>query len=426
MKILLVNVHYEHNMSITEHYPMQSLTLRQLAAVTPKKYDLEINEDIKPKNINYNGDYDLVGISTVTPSAPYAYIIADKFKECGKTVVLGGYHPSILPDEAKQHADSVVIGEADLLWPKLLEDFENNKLQSYYEQNEMIDLNLIPNPERERLPSYGVPVSYATRGCPVGCQFCSIHYNKHGNVYRKKSVEKVIEDIKSLNSKSIYLADASLTIDVEYTKRLFRELKGLNKKFLNCMGNVNVLAKDDELLKLASEAGCILWHTGFESVSQETLNSIGKKTNKVEEYKATIKKINDYGMVLFGEFVFGFDSDTPDIFKKTEKIINKWNFLPGFQILTPYPGSPLFNKFEREGRILTKDWEKYTTQNVVFKPKNMSETQLEEGVKYLLKNFYSYPRVFKAALKNLKFGFNKYSIVKNISYNIAKGVKSNK
>ena len=420
MNILLVNVHYEQNMGLFQKYFLQSLTLRQLVAITPKKYVVDILEDIKPLKINYDGDYDIIGISAVTPSALHAYKIADEFRKRGKIVVLGGYHPSALPEEAKQHADSVVIGEAESTWPKLLDDVDNGKIEPYYRNKSPVDPKLIPNPERKRYISYYTPAVKTTRGCPIGCEFCSISHKEFGHVFRKKPIEKVVEDIESIKEKVIFFADPSLTTDVEYTKQLFRELIGLNKKFTYFQGNVNILAKDDELLKLASEAGCIYWHVGFESVSQKTLDFMGKTTNKVEEYVAAIKKINNYGMAVFGEFVFGFDTDAPDIFEKTGRIIEDWNIIPGFQVLTPYPGSPLFNRLDREGRILTRDWAKYTTRDVVFQPKHMTPQHLEEGVNRLVRNFYSYNKAIKRTTKAIKIGFHPFLF--SLSTNLGKAI----
>lgn len=417
MQILLLDVHYEKT---RKPLHVASITLGELAALTPKKHSLEFQNIVKPTKINYESDYDIIGISTITPSAPFAYNIADNFRKSGKIVVLGGYHPTVLPTEAKQHADSVVIGEGEFVWPQLLEDFEQGKLKSFYENKEPVDPKFIPNPIRRKNKKYGHPtIVQATRGCPYGCEFCSIYHKKFGHIFRKKPIEKVIEDIKSTNGKFFFFADPSLTIDVNYTKQLFKEMKELNKKF-NCFGNMDVLAKDEELLKLSSEAGCVLWHVGIESINPESLKIMKKETNKIEEYHTAIRNINDQGMNVFGEFVFGFDTDTPEIFEKTEEMINDWNMIPGFQILVPYPGSPLFDKFDKEGRILTKDWSEYTINNVVFQPKNMTPDFLRNEVKNLYKNFYSFYPTMKRIITSTRFGFYPFISSVNTNFSVAK------
>jgi len=281
MNILLIDVHYEKT---RKPLHTASITLGELAALTPKNHTVELLEIVKPTEINYEADYDLVGISTITPSAPFAYDIADQFRNKGKTVVLGGYHPTALPEEAKQHADSVVVGEGEFTWPQLIEDFSKGKIEQFYQSEKPVDPEFIPNPLRNKNTKRGnLAVVKATRGCPYGCKFCSIYFKRFGNVFRKKPIERVIEDIKSFEQKHFFFADPSLTIDVNYTKQLFKEMKGLNKKF-NCFGNIDVLAKDEELLRMSSEAGCVLWHVGFESITPETLKGMGKKTNRIEEY----------------------------------------------------------------------------------------------------------------------------------------------
>ncbi len=417
MRILLLDVHYEKT---RKPLHTTSITLGELQALTPHKHALESQNIAQPTTINYDGDYTLVGISTITPSAPFAYRIADSFRDHGKIVVLGGYHPTALPEEAKQHADAVVIGEAEFLWPQLLDDVEKGKLRPFYQHAQPVDPIHIPNPIRNKTQKHSsYAVVQATRGCPYGCEFCSIYHQKFGHIFRKKPIEKVIQDIQSIRGKFFFFADPSLTIDIQYTKQLFKEIKPLNKKF-NCFGNMDVLTKDRELLKLASEAGCVLWHVGIESINLRSLKLMGKKTNKIEECPTAIQNINDYGMNVFGEFMFGFDTDAPKIFEQTEEMIRNWNIMPGFQILVPYPGSPIFDKLDGEGRILTKDWSEYTINNVVFQPKNMSPDFLKDEVKHLYKNCYSlYPRT-KRIVKSMKFGFYPFLSCIDTNFNVAR------
>jgi len=376
---------------ISDKLVVPPLTLEQLYAITPEDNEVKIIDDRIGKKIDYDGNYDLVGITASTAYINRAYEIADTFRERGKKVVLGGYHPSALPEEAKQHADSVVIGEAEYTWPKLLKDVKNNTLKPFYISDRPVDQNDIPPAKRDQTGgSYLHAPIQASRGCPNRCEFCSISNMKFGAIVRKRPVENVINEIKTIPHKYLQFHDPSLTSYSAYAKSLFREMKGLNKKF-TCNGNVSALHKDEELLKLASDAGCIRWYVGFESFSQSTINQIGKKTNKINEYLPAIRKIHDYGMELTGHFVFGFDNDTPDMFEATLSAINDLELTSAeFHTLTPFPGTPLFDRLEKEGRIISKDWARYTQNEVNFKPKLMSEKELSHGVNSIKKQFYSF------------------------------------
>ena len=182
-------------------------------------------------------------------------------------------------------------------------------------------------------------------------------------------------------------------------------MKGLHKKF-SCNGNVDVLAHDKEFIRLSKEAGCVSWLIGFESISQITLNNIGKKTNKIIDYEQVVKNIHDNKMLVIGCFIFGFDTDTKDTFDETLRIIKNLKIdIVDFLVLTPFPGTPLYDKFEREGRILSKDWSKYNMKNVVFEPKNMSIDELLQGIKTLYNEFYSIPYTVKRVINCIGFGF---------------------
>jgi len=426
MNIALISIHhYERYANLKDtseqtssFLPVSSLTLMQLAALTPEKYSITLFDN--PADVKLYTDFDLVAISTVTPLARYVYKIADELRRKDIKVVLGGYHVSALPIEAKQHADSVVIGEAEDTWPQLLKDFEKGELKPFYYQEKLVDLYSLPNPKRKLLnKKNNIAPIQVSRGCPIGCEFCAITNMRFRNIHRTRPIKQVKEEVASIPQKYLWFCDPSLTINKEYTKKMFKEIKEFNKKLLKCNGNINVLAKEDELLKLSSEAGCLEWLVGFESVSQESINSIGKTTNKVDEYKSAVKKIHDYGMEVRGEFIFGFDFDNTEIFEKTYKSIIEIGIdNPTLNILTPYPGTALFNRLEREGRILTKDWSRYNLWNVVFKPKKMSEDELLEGTYKLNKKIFSTSNTFSRIIKSAKLGPYpfKSTFLKNIRF----------
>ncbi len=402
MKILLVQPAVKEKMGLFDHLLFRfsifpPFTLQQISALTPEEHEVEIMDENRGR-LKISGEYDLVGITCFTANAFRAYEIADEFRERGAKVVLGGYHPSALPDEAKEHADAVVIGEAEKIWNDLLKDAEKGELKPFY-MGQADDLSNIPVPKRDGFSL--TATIQATRGCPNGCEFCALS-KMEGRKYRKRAVKEVIKEIEGIKHKAIVFYDASLTIDMKYTKELFKEMKNLDKKFA-CFGNANML-KDEEFLELAREAGCVLWSIGFETISQATMDKIGKRY-KTREYPEIVRKIREYGMAVIGSFVFGFDEDTPDVFERTLAEIETWELdSAGFCILTPFPGTKLFDRLEKEERILTKDWRKYTTENVVFMPKNMEAEELEEGVRYISREFFSPLKIFKRALGSISLG----------------------
>ena len=407
MKILLIMPHPNAKRSFLSKFQYPSLTLQQIAGITPREHDVEIVDE-RYENINFNKNYDLVGISCLTYNSLRGYEVSDIFRKRGVPVVFGGYHASLLPKETKQHADSVVIGEAEYTWPKMLKDVENEKLKPFYKADKAVEPELIP-PARHDIGVYTfMEAIQASRGCPTGCEFCAMQ-KIEGPRFRGRPVKNIIEEMKKIKAKRIFFADASLTINPKYTKYLFKEMASLNKKFY-CFGNINVLSRDDEFLKLAKEAGVDRWYVGIESISQENIKAAGKGTNKVENYVKAIRKIKNHGMTVTGFFMFGFDHDTPDIFQKTLQAMYEWELeSASFSILTPYPGTRLFERLEKEGRITSYNWSRYAEGNVNFKPRMMSEKELLEGITNIAADFYSTKRSLKRS-----FNTHNYNPVKSL------------
>lgn len=377
----------------------------QIAAITPEKHTAIV---LKPnEEIDFNGDYDAILIIFKTGAAPRGYEVADIFREKGKIVILGGNHPSALPEEAKPHADSIIIGVVEKIWQTVVKDLEKNELKHVYESKDNKDFPRLP-PTASFMSSSGfklVSPIEATRGCPDRCDFCQYSNVPDGSTFFTRSVEDVIEEIKAIQQKLLYFKDLSMTIKPAYSKELFKNMKRLNKKFI-CHGNLNVLARDEELIRLSHEAGCIEWIIGFESFSQDVLKNINKNSSKVKDFPEAVKKIHKYKMIVDGTFVFGFDDDTSEVFNDTLKSIDKLGLDSViFAVLTPYPGTPIFNKLEKEGRILTRDWSKYNRKNVVFKPKKMTKEELEKGYIEVTKKYNSVPRVAYRVLTSFRRGF---------------------
>jgi len=411
MNILLLFPRIEHGVSTYEDrgswsqilfgYPV--ITLPHLAALTPKQHSVTIVDE-NYEDIDYNVPADLVGITSYTMTAPRAYSIADEFRRRGKKVVLGGYHPTAMPKEAQQHADSIILGEAEATWPTMIHDAEQGKLKPFYGPAPDFDITLVPAIRRDLIrhnPVLGAVQT--TRGCPNQCEFCAIaSFCQHG--VKQRPVKQVVEEIKQMHNMLFIIHDPSLTVNPPYTREFFKELikQHIHKAWV-ANGNANVLGKiDDDFLNLARKAGCVEWFIGFESVSQAALNGIKKTVNKVEEFKKTIKRIHKHGMTVQGGIIFGFDQDTPDIFDTTLEKMYEWELdVVEINILTPYPGTPLYDRLDKEGRILTKDWSRYNQVDVVFQPKQMTTEELYNGTRRVAKEYFSYFRIVPRVARSL-------------------------
>jgi len=397
MNILLVEPHLGVKRNWLYQFAYyRSLALEQVAALTPPEHHVEIIEE-KRREINFSKHYDLVGITSFTCNAIRGYEIADAFRARRIPVVIGGYHASTMYQEAKMHADSVVIGEAELVWEPLLRDLQQGSLKPFYQANQLVTADKIPAARRFKTQSYAIASIQASRGCPNRCHFCAMHTVEGGN-FRPRPVTNIIDEIESIPNKKLFFVDSSLTINPAYSKALFKEMASQGKKF-ECFGNINILGRDEEFLKAASEAGCIRWLVGIESISQETVNSMKKGTNKVKDYAAAIQKIKDHGMLVTGLFMFGFDTDTIDVFDTTLQAMMDLDLdTATFSILTPYPGTGVFQDLEKSGRILTKDWSLYTEGNLVFQPRQMNREQLLLGTQQAAMEYYSYANSMRRCL----------------------------
>jgi len=388
---------------------LPTLYARQIAAITPKKHKVTLVNERYSK-IDFEKSYDLVNINFTTSTSKRAYEIAKKFRENNAKVVLSGMHPSAVPKESIRYADSVQLGRGENNWNKLLDDFEKNNLKKFYKPISYKKISIPPT--NLQLPGFVFTGAIeATRGCPYGCNFCPEAKTNENTKFYKRPIDDVIDELKEIKQKTVMFYDASLTIDIDYTKSLFNEMMPLKKKFF-CNGNVNVLANDREFVELSKKAGCLSWLVGFESVSQETINSVGKTTNKVDEYIRAVDNIHNNKMTVIGDFMFGFDKDKKNVFSKTLKMIKDLKIdVADFCILTPFPGTKIYEKLIAENRILTKDWSKYNLKNVVFKPKNMNAEELTIGVRKMYKEFYSTPYTSKRILKSLKLGVYPFFLI---------------
>ena len=394
------------------------LTMPLLAALTPGDVDIHHTDEIVSP-VNISRAVDLVGITTTTCSAPHAYEVADEFRGRGVKVVLGGPHPTLLPDEAAQHADSVLIGEAEGVWPTLIQDFQAGRLKRYYRAAAPPSLAGLPWARRELIErrAYGRGVLIATRSCPNACGYCMLpHYYHHQ--YRCRPGEEVIAEAASIQEKALIFWDDNIIGNPDYARELFRGLIPLRKCWTS-QATFNIVDHDD-LIQLAAASGCEALFIGLESISAASLRETGKAFNHPQRYLDGIKKLHDAGIAVQTGLVFGFDHDDVTVFERTLEFLEQAGVdVASVGSLTPFPGTPIFRKLEEDGRILTRDWSKYNARtDVVFRPRQMTPDQLQAGVEWVTKQFYSLSSISRRLLARSRTGLW-WNIPRNLGYKIA-------
>lgn len=384
----------------------QPLTLTTLAALIPEDIGAQvelIDEGIR--DVPDAPHADLIGLTVITGNAKRAYELADRFRIQGITVVLGGPHVTLMPEEARQHADAICVGYAEESWPRLLRDFSNGSLQSEYRQSPTLSLENMPFPRRDLFDKRNFltqAVFEATRSCTHDCEFC-VAPAAWGRKQYQKPIDWVIEDIRRVGQKKLIFVDLNLISDLNYAKELFRRLIPLNVQWYGC--STVLIGHDLELLDLLARSGCKGLLLGLETISEESLKDAKKRFNASIGYGQLISDLHDLGIAIQGCFVFGLDHDTPDVFDATVQFaIDAGVDLPRFAVLTPFPGTPLHHRLQGEGRILTREWELYDGQHVVFQPKNMSVRELIEGHERAWKKVYGWTSIARRlwAARNLR------------------------
>jgi radical SAM superfamily enzyme YgiQ (UPF0313 family) len=362
-----------------------------LAALTPPDIQVSICDE-NLGLVDFEDDVDVVGITVVTQTATRAYQVADAFRAKGTKVVLGGIHPSVVPEEASEHADAVVIGEAEYVWADLCRDYQQGQLKPVYRSQKLHPLTNLLTPRRALFAQSGYVIRNTistTRGCPFDCSFCSISAF-YGRTYRRRPVEEVIQEVSAFDPRdgAVFFVDDNIVGSPEWAKQLFRVLIPLKLDWFS-QGSISMGA-DHELLELAAASGCKAMFIGFESISQQSLSSVGKKVNTVADYRQLINAIQSHGIAVLGAFMFGMDSDDETIFERTVDFTKQVRMEGAqFNILTPFPGTPLRQKLLEEKRVLTDDWSQYDGAHVVFDPKLMSLATLQQGHDWAWREFYS-------------------------------------
>jgi len=417
-------------------FRMPCLGLLKVAALTPADWHITIVDE-KVERLDWDQEADLVGITAMTTTVQRAYEIADHFRQRGRKVVLGGMHVSCLPDEAQPHCDSVLIGEAEGLWPVLLGDLAAGRLKPVYRHQERPSvLAGLPPPDwklyadKKYLPVHFVET---TRGCPVDCEFCAVT-SAFGGKYRNRPQPEVLAELEGLTpfhrgplalKNCVFFVDDNIISNRAYAREFLTRLADLK---LNWFGQASVnIASDPEILKLCQQSGCRGLFMGFESLSPETIAAMGKRVNRPREYLEIVQKIHDHGIGIDGSFVFGFDTDDAGVFDRTLDFVMQAKIeVAYFSILTPYPGTRLYQRLAQTGRIVTQDWALYDANHVVFKPAILTADQLLDGYYRVFKEVYSLPSICKrlwgtTSWKNLFYPMN-FGFRQSV-YRLARSVK---
>ena len=403
MKILLVqpkSTGFIGQVSKSGKAGFARVTLTTIAALTPPQHEVVIH-DARLGDPDYDGDWDLVGFTGMTCEIPHVYQMADEFRKRGKTVVIGGYHATALPEEAAKHADIVVLGEAEGLWPQILLELENGGAkQSKYQNADMIEMRGMAIPRRELLNRNMYTVFstlQATRGCPFDCNYCAVT-KFFGRSYRWRPVEEVVAEITNQPDKRWMFLDDNLIGNVKYAKELFRGLIPLGITW-GAQASFT-LTKDAELMDLYAAGGGRFVFIGFESVSAEALKSVGKGINRPEEYVAGIRQLHRRGITIMGSFMFGLDADDLGVFKRTVDFVNATKIdVVLYHILTPFPGTRLYEEMDRQGRIHDRDWSHYDACQSVIHPQGMTSEELQNGWYWAVRETYKLPNILRRILR---------------------------
>lgn len=411
-KLLLINpVGRRSGTLLTRFSTFPPLSCAYIAAMTPSHWEVKLIDE------NFDAfrfeEADLVGITAFTSNITRAYELAAKYRKRKIKVVLGGIHASMIPDEAQQFVDCVVVGEVEQIWEKVIRDFENNHLKSRY-IGSPVDLSEYKiKPRRELLhPNYIWNSVQTSRGCPFNCSFCSV--SKYlGKTYRQRSASDVLAELEDIEGKHVFFLDDNL---IGYTPEnrarsteLFRGMleRNLSKKWW-MQTSIN-LVDDETAIELAAQAGCMYVFIGFESIDSEKLKGMRKGINLrvgVKNYKKVVDLFHKYGIAVLGSFVIGNDYESPGYYKELSRfLVSSGIDIIQITLLTPLPGTELMDRLRKEGALIfqefPKDWDKYRFSYMVYQPKGVDIDTIYTGNNYIKHNLYTFPNYQYRLLKSL-------------------------
>ena len=429
-KLLLINpVTRKSGLLLSRFSTFSPIALAYVAALTPSNWEVKIADE------NYNEfefeEADLVGITAFTSNINRAYEIAEKYRQKKIKVVIGGIHASMLPDEVQRFVDSVVVGEAESVWPKVIADFENNKLSSLYvgskvnfEQEKVI-------PRRDLLhPDYLWQSVQTSRGCPFNCHFCSVS-RYLGNEFRQRDIDHVLEELTPLKGKLIAFVDDNLIGYSQTSRDRAADLfKGMISRDLDqrwwMQTSINA-ADDEKVIDLAAQSGCMFAFIGFETISKNTLKEMKKGVNikmGIKNYKKVVDVFHKYGIAVYGAFVIGSDHESAAYYKElADFLVHSGIDIIQLTLLTPLPGTELMENLQKDGRILysdyPRDWDKYRFSYMVHQPREVTPRTIYVGNNYVKNRIYSFPAYQYRLLKSLISLKNKESTFATYKFNKA-------
>ncbi len=399
MKILLVqpkSTGFMGQISRSGKAGFARITLTTLAALVPFEHEVLIH-DARLSEPDYDGAWDLVGFTGMTCEIPHVYRMADRFRAAGKRVVIGGYHASALPEEACEHADIVVVGEAETLWPRIIAACaDGGPRQAIYRSDNHVDMRQMVVPRRDLLDQdmYAVlNTVQATRGCPFNCEYCAVT-RFFGRSFRARPVAEVVAEIQRQPGRRWMFLDDNLIAQPDYAKELFAALMPLGITW-GAQASIT-LARDTELLDMYAAAGGRYAFIGFESISADALASIRKRFSRPDRYDEDVRRIHRRGITIMGSFIFGLDDDDLGVFRRTVEFVDAARIdIPLYNILTPLPGTALYEKMDREGRIHDRNWANYDLCHSVIHPRQMTSAELQNGYYWAVRETYRLPRILR-------------------------------
>jgi radical SAM superfamily enzyme YgiQ (UPF0313 family) len=385
-----------------------SMTMPYIAALTPPSAEVSVCDETLGDTIDYDADVDLVGMTLVTQVARRAYEIADRFMERGVAVVLGGSHPTLLPEEAGAHAAAVVVGEAEDAWPRLVEDFRRGELQPYYNRTGYHSLENLPAPRWDlltrRYKYLGTQLGQVklSRGCPHRCSTCSI-VPLYGGRIRYRPLRDVLREVEACDEKVIYFCEDNIAGNHAYAKKLFTEMIPLKKNWVSI--STTTLAMDEELLSLAAESGCKGIYFGIETLSVEGLREMRKYHNTGKDLVGLVRRTQRMGIVVTGGFLVGFDTDTPVVFQQIVDFIEEARLdVVQFYVIVPFPRTEFYETLKRENRLLSPQWwlDDFYSQQVLYRPARLSAEELRDGFMFMTSRTYSLRNMGKRVLGDFR------------------------
>ncbi len=372
------------------------ITMPYLAGfIDERKYDVTLIDEYN-QVIPYGREYDLVAITVNTPNAAHCYGISQRFRQDGARVVMGGPHATLMPDEAGRHCDHLIVGEAEETWPQFLEAFYVGKALRCYMCERPPSLQGLPVARRDLIKRRRVTKGavFASRGCPHNCRYCNLK-QIYCPSFRMRPIDDVIEDILTIEQDYFVFWDDNFFGDTDYVRQLMRGLKPLGKKWA---AQVTIdRCQDEGLLDLVRDAGCLYLFIGLESFSADSLASVNKEINNVAKYRQAIELIHRCGISVWAGIIFGFDTDDRDVFRDALTACEQLG-IDGVtpSLLTPLPGTPIFDEMKKADRLLSSDWACYNGKTrVSFQPKNMTADELYEGYMWFREHLYSLRSIMK-------------------------------